>query len=123
MEVVVPFRTKATLEEWVEEFGLLGYPQASQVRVIVQDDLDGGDTGLITVTLTDATTVTYIQPIMVGSPRWVVTFEAREDQLELAAADVARLSSDLAVVSALCAFLQAKSAAFMAGGAGRSTAV
>ncbi|TPW78225.1 hypothetical protein FJ657_05530 [Schumannella soli] len=109
----MPFRSKTTLEAWVEEFALLGYPQASQVRVIVQDAGDG-DTGLVAVTLTDATTVTYIQPIVVGSPRWVVTFEAREEQLELAAADVARLSADLAVVSALCAFFQAKSASFVA---------
>ena len=42
----------------------------------------------------------------------MVTFESREDEEEMDAASLLKLASELSVVSALCAFLEAKSAAY-----------
>jgi len=111
----MPFRSRATLEKWLDEFAQLGYLLGA-ARVIEQDGGDGANTGLITVLLAGGGTTAYVQPIVQGSPRWVVSFEPREDLLELDPAGVAQLSSDLSALSALCAFLQAKALSFTAAG-------
>ena len=56
---------------------------------------------------------TYIQPDADGSLEWVVTMEPREDAVTLDAESVMGLAAELSVVSALCAFLQTKSEAFV----------
>jgi hypothetical protein len=111
MGFVMPFRNMDTLESWLEDFRSLGYPD-SVVRVMPQDGEDGSNTGLVGVHLENAATVVYIQPESAASTRWVVTFESREDEEEMDAASLLKLASELSVVSALCAFLEAKSAAY-----------
>lgn len=110
----MPFRTKETLEAWLTEFAELGYPVSNRLRVMAQDGTDGHDTGLIGLDLLNAGTVTYLQPEPIGSTRWAVTFEAREQDVTLDAGRTLELSTELAMVSALCTFLQTKSAAFIA---------
>ncbi|WDG16832.1 hypothetical protein [Microbacterium sp. Clip185] len=110
----MPFRSLEMLESWLGEFRELGYPIAGTVKVIPQDREFGSDTGLVGVRLMNAQTVTYIQPVEPGSTTWVVTFEARDTDLQLDAAGAFRLSTELAMVSALCTFLQTKSKAYMA---------
>jgi hypothetical protein len=106
----MPFRSRRTLEAWLEEFSQLGYPIAGSLRVMDQDSADGEDTGLVGVSLRYAATVTYLQPDAPYSTRWVVTMEPRETPVVLDSAGLLNLSTELATVSALCAFLQAKSA-------------
>lgn len=106
------FRSLHTLETWLEEFAKMGYPLGTTMKVMQQDGASGANTGLVGVTLTSAATTTYIQPDAVGSSRWVVTFEPRDSALVLDPAGLLHLSTELATVSALCAFLQAKSAEF-----------
>lgn len=108
----MPFRSRRTLEQWLEEFGTLGYPAVGSFKVMQQDGEHGAHTGLVGVQLANAATVTYIQPEAPYSLRWVVTMEPREEAVVLDSAGLLNLSVELAVVSALCAFLQAKSAAF-----------
>ncbi len=110
----MPFRTKETLEAWLAEFAELGYPISERLRVMHQDGTGGHDTGLIGLDLVNAGTVTYLQPEPVGSTHWAITFEAREQDVKLDAGRAFELSSELAMVSALCSFLQSKSAAFIA---------
>lgn len=107
----MPFRSQRTLEVWLEEFRELGYPIAGSLRVMQQDGADGANTGLVGVHLANASTVTYVQPEAPYSTKWVVTLESREDPVVLDSAGLLNLASELAMVSALCAFLQAKSAA------------
>ncbi|WP_308798231.1 hypothetical protein [Agromyces silvae] len=108
----MPFLSFRTLEGWLREFEGLGYPHGASLKVVHQDGANGADTGLVSVSLTGASTDTYIQPETVGSRKWFVTFEPRDASLMLDPAGVLHLSSELATVSALCAFLQAKSADF-----------
>jgi hypothetical protein len=110
---MMPFRNMTTLESWLDEFRSKGYPLVGSVRVMGQDGEDGANTGLVGVALTQADVAVYIQPETLESTRWLVTFEAREAQLDLDSAAVLRLSSELATVSALCAFLEGKSAAYV----------
>jgi hypothetical protein len=105
------FRSQDTLQVWLDEFQTLGYPIAGSLKVLTQDGADGANTGLVAVHLLNATTVTYIQPEVVGSSRWVVTFEPRDASTVLDASSLLGLSSELAIASTLCAFLQAKSQA------------
>lgn len=104
----MPYRSRSTLESWIAEFRQLGYPVQS-LRVIEQDGAGGAHTGLIALSLEDATTSVYIQPALTETTRWAVTFEARDDAVELPVAEVSKLSAELSVIAALCAFLEAKS--------------
>jgi hypothetical protein len=105
----MPFRSARTLEGWLDEFLALGYPAAGELRVITQDGASGADTGLVSVQLTDADTSIYIQPAPDASDHWTVTLEARDEALSFDAPGLFRLAAELSSVSALCAFLQAKS--------------
>lgn len=110
----MPYRSKEMLESWAREFESLGYVEPGVVHVIVQDGDEGQDTGLVRVQLTHAPTELYLQPGTHESPDWSVTMEPREHVLHLPAARVHALSQELAVVSALCTFLQAKSIVLLA---------
>lgn len=105
----MPFRNLATLESWIAEFRDLGYEVAGSVKVIVQDGDSGADTGLVGVQLAYASTTVYVQPLPGGGGRWEATMEPRDDAVVLDAAGLLRLSSELAMVSALCTFMQTKS--------------
>ena len=105
----MPYRTSEVLRAWLVEFQELGYDLDDNLRVIEQDGDRGENTGLIALRLRDAGTSAYIQPVRLGSHQWVVTFEARDEPVEMTAAAVAQLSCELALISTLCAFLQAKS--------------
>jgi hypothetical protein len=109
---MMPFRNLETLETWLEEFRALGYPIKGSVRVIPQDGDGGANTGLVTVRLANASTPTSIQPSDEDPTRWVATMEPRDASVILDAARLLELSSELAMMSALCGFLQAKSQAY-----------
>lgn len=105
----MPFRNLATLESWIAEFRGLDYEIAGSLKVIVQDGDAGADTGLVGVHLAYASTAVYLQPIPGGGGRWEATMEPRDDSVVLDAAGLLRLSSELAMLSSLCTFLQTKS--------------
>ncbi len=107
----MPPRSRATLQSWLDEFRRLDYPYSGTIRAIEQDGGDREDSVLVAVKMDDASTVTYLQPDAPGGVRWMVTFEAREESIELDAAGLSRLSSEIATLSALCVFLEAKSLA------------
>ncbi|NYE19025.1 hypothetical protein [Microbacterium immunditiarum] len=109
----MPFRSRETLEGWLAEFNSLDYPVAGAFKVMQQDGEDGANTGLVGVELAHASTVMYVHPEAPYSERWVVTMEARAETISLDAAEVMRLAAELSVLSALCAFLQAKSSSFV----------
>lgn len=108
-------RSVAVLEEWIAEFRARGYSIPGTVRVIPQDSPDGEDTGLVSASLATVDTVLYVQPVEVGSREWCVTFEPREDPVSLDPATVTSLASELTVLAALCAFLEAKAAGMTRG--------
>lgn len=107
------YRNLATLEKWILEFQGLGYAVDDSLRVLTQDGDGGENTGLVAMTLHNSATSAFIQPLSVGSARWAVTFEARDEPVELTAPAVAALSAELAILSALCSFLEAKSNAYL----------
>lgn len=103
----MPYRSQATVEAWVREYLADNPSTTAAVTVLEKDYTPGPDSGLVVVALSNASTVTYIQPVENESgPRWSVTFEARADSFELDADGVARLAADLAAVADLCGFLQ-----------------
>lgn len=111
-EFVMPFRSMSTLQSWLDEFEGLGYPVAGSAKVIHQDGIDGADTGLVVFQLSNAPTLAYLQPEM-SALEWYVTMEAREAPATMNPATVLNLAYELSVVSALGAFLQSKSRAYM----------
>jgi len=109
------FRTMATLQSWVDDFRELGYDDAEILRVIPQDLEDGADHGLIAAQLRSVSTTFFVAPGMEhGSTDWAVTFEPRENAAPLPAGKVLALSRELAMLAALCSFLQGRSEAFLA---------
>lgn len=107
----MPFRSKATLEEWLEEFRAAGHSVPGTVAP--QDGVDGRDTGLIVLRLTGAGTYVYMQPVAPHDPRWQITFEARENEVAMSPNEVRDMGIELQAVSALCEYLQAQSVAYI----------
>ncbi|TPW77451.1 hypothetical protein [Schumannella soli] len=105
----MPYRAEETIQRWVAEFLDLGYDSRGLVRVLPQDPVDGDNAGLVAVRLESIDTSIFIQPREVGSYDWVTTLDEEEKMREFTAAQLAALSAELVMVSALTAFLQAKS--------------
>jgi hypothetical protein len=105
----MPFREGSTIERWVAEFLGLGYDSRGLVRVIPQDPSDGDNSGLVAVRLESIDTSIFIQPREIGSYQWVTTLEESDRLREFTASQLAALSAELIMVSALTAFLEAKS--------------
>ena len=105
----MPYRDQATVDGWVREF--LESHAATQIEVSVldKDFTAGPDSGLVVVSLRNASTVTFIHPVIRdGEPHWLVTFEARRDGFDLDFAGVAQLAADLSLISRMCEHLQVK---------------
>ncbi|WP_342001379.1 hypothetical protein MRBLWH7_001814 [Microbacterium sp. LWH7-1.2] len=103
------FRNLKTLESWLAEYRAQGKPLAGAARVMVQDGEGGANTGLVAFRLGHAPTGVTIQPATPEDSTWVATMEPRDESLVLDAAGLLELSAELAAVSELCAFLEAKS--------------
>jgi hypothetical protein len=110
----VPFRSKATLERWLEEFLAQGGTLASPVSVLTQEGLDGLDTGLVVLDLLNAPTQVYMQPVAPDDASWAVTFLAREADASRTPESVAALAVELAAVAELCGYLELRSSAHLA---------
>ena len=105
----MPYRDQATVQGWVREFLDSNAIIPAEVSVVDKDFTAGPNSGLVVVSLSNASTVTYIQPVIrEGAPRWLVTFEARGESFDLDAAGVARLAGDLTTIAHMCEHLQSK---------------
>ena len=105
----MPYRDQATVDGWVREFLESTANTHTEVSVLDKDFTAGPDSGLVVVSLRNASTVTYIHPVVRdGAPRWLVTFEGRRESFDLDFAGVAQLAADLSLVSRMCEHLQVK---------------
>jgi hypothetical protein len=104
----MPFRSKALLETWLAEYAG-SKPGSHLARVAVQDEDTGSDGGLVVLPLRAATTSVYMQPAVLGSPEWRVTFESRADVMVASSADVRALADELSAAADLADFLEEKS--------------
>ncbi|MDQ1124598.1 hypothetical protein [Microbacterium trichothecenolyticum] len=105
---------KGMLDEWLTEFRSLGYLTGSDIRLLDQEDDNDPDAGLIVVDLSEAKTVTYLQPITGGDGAWKATMEARDATIELSAVALVNLGNEVNVLGALVAFLEVKSKELLA---------
>lgn len=105
---------KDLLEEWLVEFRALGYLTGSDIRLLEQDDETDPDSGLIVVDLSEAKTVTYLQPVTGGDGIWTATMEARDATIELDAVALVNLGNEVNVLGALVNFLNGKSKTLLA---------
>ncbi len=110
----MPFRSKDTLQAWLDEFVSTSDGARGVAYVADQEPVDGVDSGLVIFPLNNATTSVYLAPIAVGVPDWRVTFEAQPDVTELSPEDVYALCRELSQAAELCAYLQRKSVEHMA---------
>ena len=119
MECAVPVRDlldMQLLEEWLDEFRSLGYLTGSDIRVLEQQDETDVNRGLIVVDLSEAATITYLQPIPGSDGRWSATMEARDTTIVLTAVEIVNLGNELNVLGALVSFLETKSRELLAAG-------
>ncbi|WP_184752597.1 protein-L-isoaspartate carboxylmethyltransferase [Microbacterium thalassium] len=111
----MPYRDRATVDAWLREFHASNPDIVTQISVLDQEFTAGPESGLVVVSLRNASTVTYVQPVMRdGEPVWIVTFEARSDSIDLDAGGVADLAQDLDLLARICGFLQSKTDAAVA---------
>lgn len=119
----MPYRNQATVQSWVDDYLLARPEHSTAITVLEKDFTPGPESGMVVVSLRNASTVTYIQATVTdGVPHWVVTFEPRSEGFDLDAAGVAALSTDLATVAGLCDYLQLRTEAAMATSAGGADA-
>lgn len=121
----MPYRNQATVQSWVDDYLAARPEQTAAVSVLEKDFIPGPESGMVVVSLSNASTVTYIQAAVTDwLPHWVVTFEPRSEGFDLDAAGVAQLSSDLATIAGLCDYLQQRTDAAMhaSSGGGAETA-
>ena len=105
----MPYRDQATVDGWVRAFLESNASTDTEVSVLDKDFTAGPDSGLVVVSLRNASTITYIQPVIRdGAPHWLVTFEGRPESFDLDFAGVAQLAADLSLISRMCEQLQVK---------------
>lgn len=109
----MPFRSKDTLQAWLDEYAESGAGGGGNAYVADQEPVDGVDSGLVIYPLRNATTSVYLAPIAVGAPDWRVTFEAQPEVTELSPEAVYDLCREITWAADLCAFLQRKSVEHM----------
>lgn len=102
------FRSKETLESWLEEFRS-AREAGDLIRVIIQDGSDGSDTGLVIVPVKNSSVSIFMQPIQVGEARWNITLEPSKEDTILNSHQLHSLASELAVAAELCSYLEARS--------------
>lgn len=108
----MPFRSKHTLEHWLDEF-TASRGAGHNMTVVIQDGSDGSDTGLVVVKLHNATTSVFMEPAELGGMRWRTTIEPQPDPTILTSHQLSALAAELQVAAELCAFLEAKSLGHM----------
>ena len=101
------FHSREQLEGWVDEFRARGWDVWPTLRVVIQDGTEGGDTGLIMLAMENVSTNVYIQTG--DDARWLVTFEGRDEPVELDAPRLDLLGTEVTTLSSLVAFLQGRS--------------
>lgn len=106
----MPFRSKATLEQWLDEFRSVR-KDGELIHVLIQDGDDGADTGLVIVPLVNVSTEIVMEPAAVGEQHWLIRFEPRAKPFELTSIKLHGLAAELAAAAALCEFLERKSIA------------
>ena len=104
----MPFRSKDTLEHWLDEFHT-ARGAGDLIRVVHQDGDDGADTGLVLVPLRDSTASIFMEPLTIGHSRWRITIEPQPDLTVMTSQEMNAFAMELLVAAELCAFLEAKS--------------
>jgi hypothetical protein len=104
----MPFRSKETLERWLEEF-TSARGAGDLIKVVVQDGTEGSDTGLVIVPLRDSTASIFMEPAGVGEPQWRITIEPQADLTVLTSHEVNAFAMELLVAAELCSYLEARS--------------
>lgn len=105
----MPYRDRAQVERWLAEFQ--GTPPTIEepITALDRDYARGPDSGMIVVSLSCSPAVVYLSvTIADGAPRWRVTFDGRDDYLNLPAISVAKLAQELDTLARLCEHLQAR---------------
>jgi len=106
----MPYRSRATLQQWLDEF-IAAHGGGDLIKVVIQDDSWGDDGGLVVVPLRNASTTVYVRPPMGGDSRWRVVFEPQLDEVALTAEDTAALVAELGTAAELCGYLEVRSVA------------
>lgn len=105
----MPYRDRTRVESWVNEYTASHSGGALNVAVLDKNFEAGPNSGIVVVTLRSASTITFLHPeIRQGSPIWIVTFEGRNETLDLDGDALVRLAEDLTALAELRSFLQEK---------------
>ncbi|TGO04920.1 hypothetical protein [Serinibacter arcticus] len=104
----MPFRSKETLERWLEEF-TSQRGAGDLIKVVVQDGPEGSDTGLVIVPLRDSTASIFMEPLGLGEQKWRITIEPQADLTVLTSHEVNAFAMELLVAAELCSYLEARS--------------
>lgn len=57
----MPYRNQATVQSWVDDYLAARPEQTAAVSVLEKDFIPGPESGMVVVSLSNASTVTYIQ--------------------------------------------------------------
>ncbi|WP_313355617.1 protein-L-isoaspartate carboxylmethyltransferase [Microbacterium sp.] len=102
------------MESWVNEYTQAHSEDSLGIAVLDKNFEAGPNSGIVVVTLRSASTITFLHPeIRRGLPTWVVTFEGRNETLDLDQEGLRQLAEDVAALADLRSFLQEKTDAVL----------
>lgn len=105
----MPYRDRTAVESWVNEYTQSHSADSLGIAVLDKNFQAGPNSGIVVVTLRSASTITFLHPeIRQGVPTWVVTFEGRNETLDLDHDALRQLAEDVAALADLRSFLQEK---------------
>ncbi|WP_336644626.1 protein-L-isoaspartate carboxylmethyltransferase [Microbacterium sp. USHLN186] len=110
----MPYRDRARVEGWVNEYNATHDVEALRVGVLDKNFESGPNSAIVIVTLRSASTITFLHPaIRKGAPVWMVTFEERNEPVDLDDAGLRLLAEDMCAVAELRSYLQEKTDALL----------
>lgn len=105
----MPYRDRARVAEWVDEFLTENLRLRDRVSVLDDGFAPGPNSAIVIIELHHAPTLTMLQAFVAdGHPRWRAVFEGRGEQVDATCSQVRDLADDFADISRLCTHLQAR---------------
>ncbi len=103
----MPYRDRAQVEKWISDFWDTHSLFDSRIRILDDEFVPQPNSGLVVVALDRSPGLVYLSVRIVDDkPRWMITFEARPEDVHLDADGVRTLAREIGALGTLCDYLQ-----------------
>jgi hypothetical protein len=105
----MPYRDRAQEEGWLSDFWDEHSLFDDRLTVLDDDFVPHANSGLVVAHLSRSPGIAYLSVKTIGDePRWMVTFEPRQEAIDLDASGVHELAREIGALGILCDYLQGR---------------